>query len=282
MPGITFQVLDCIVTIIAPFPSIRKRINDITVKNEGNDPVRHSFVLRIIRDGDGYRVVNEDQTSPLLTDEVQTVLYLHEWLYKLILFAHRDKVCLHAGCFSSGGKTGIVSGEKNAGKTTVLSALASEGATVFSDEYLLFGGGFFAPVPRAFHLKEKTLDVVPGLRSSCKDLIPYPSHYGGIFFFHDPRAVWDSTDSWPDNGAIFFIREEYQGPSRIEPCSETEMVKLLLTQILQPGAELGSMIKELCRLVSQLKCFLLFPGNLNGIMGVVNHAFNGTTISSKG
>jgi len=262
MPVLTFRVLDCEISVMANSPDLLGRVEDIAVVGNGFKPVRYSLLFRVDEVAGGYLVRFEEQEGPVLPDSEYAALYLHEWIYRQILFCHQGELCLHAGCFSRGGRLGIVSGEKNAGKTTMLCSLAAEGGEVFSDEYLLLGDDALITVPRKFHLKEKTLELVPGLRQISETLVSYPSHYGGRFFFHDPSVPWNYP-SWPEEGIVFFITPYHNGETRIEPCSRTEMVKLLLTQVIHPGSDPGDMIRRMCSLVSRFPCYRVFFGTLD-------------------
>ncbi|MCE5249548.1 hypothetical protein LLG96_04930 [bacterium] len=262
MSVMTFQILDCSISVDSQSPEIQDRLNDIAVEKD-HGPVRHTFVFTVNSEGDGYRILFNDLRSPLFSSAVQTVLNLHEWFYSLVLFHHRDELCIHAGCFSFDGSLGILSGEKNAGKTSILCSLAMQGADVFGDEYILVKNGSFRPVPRKFHLKEKTLDIVPGLKSACAELTPYPSHYGGMFYFYDPAISWEQrTPVRNGSERIFFINPHHGGKPAISACSQTEMVENLLTQILNPGIKSADIIKELCIFVSQRSCYTIYSGNM--------------------
>jgi hypothetical protein len=262
MPGLTFRVLDCEITVTASSPDILGRVEDIAIRSEDREPARHALLFRADTADGGYRIRFEAQESPLLPDAVYAALYLHEWIYQRVLFCHEAEMCLHAGCFSLGGRLGIVSGEKGAGKTTMLCAMAAEGREVFSDEYLLIGDDTLAPVPRKFHLKEKTLELVPGLQQKCESLVSYPSHSGGGFFFHDPCVPW-KRPTRTEEGIIFFIAPDHAGESRIEPCSPTEMAQLLLTQVIHLGGNPGMLIRRMCSLVARFSGYRVHFGTLD-------------------
>jgi hypothetical protein len=72
---------------------------------------------------------------------------------------------LHGGGFVVDGKAFGLFGEKGAGKSTTLAALAMHGVPVLADDLLVLGGGVAQPGARALDLRPDAIEMIAGLEA---------------------------------------------------------------------------------------------------------------------
>jgi hypothetical protein len=71
----------------------------------------------------------------------------------------RGQECFHAGAFVAGDRAWVVRGEREAGKSTLLAALAARGVPVLADDIVIVDAGQVLAGPRCIDLREQ----IPGL-----------------------------------------------------------------------------------------------------------------------
>ena len=80
-----------------------------------------------------------------------------------------------------------VTGDRNAGKTTLLLKMMLDGAEMHCDETVLLHDGLIQTFPRKFYIKEETLQHLPRIREICAAKRSYPAFFGwGPFLFCGP------------------------------------------------------------------------------------------------
>ncbi len=75
------------------------------------------------------------------------------------------RAAFHAGAIAVAGRTWGVIGERQAGKSTLLAAVASEGGVVLADDLLVMAGGDVFCGPRTLDLREEAARWFGGTRS---------------------------------------------------------------------------------------------------------------------
>jgi hypothetical protein len=180
---------------------------------------------------------------------------------------------LHAGSLTLEGRRLLIAGSKGSGKSSLLLKFLTGGAEVHGDENVLFRGGETIPLPRKFHLREGTIELIPELREAAEGLRRYePSSAPPLCFFDptDADRPWRVVAAAAD--AIVFLEPAFGGDSVLVPCPKVEMVQNLLFQTLNLSKEAGPQIGELSRLVEGCACFLLRNGDLGEAANAVRKA----------
>jgi hypothetical protein len=100
---------------------------------------------RVLVDGDGFR-----WTSPMLALDV-----LDAAIRARVSVLAPEHVFIHAGAVEHAGRALVVPGASHAGKTTLVAALVSQGASYLSDEYaVLDADGLVHPYPKPLSVRE--------------------------------------------------------------------------------------------------------------------------------
>ena len=120
------------------------------------------------------------------------------------------------------------------------------------------------PFPRRFHLKPRTLDLVPQL-AALRDTLPaFVTEYGDRVLAFDPGVegfTWEIRPGPVDY--VFFIELNHGAESRIVACSRYQMVQNLMSQTYR-STDAIKRIRVLCRLVDKSKCYTIFLGDVSG------------------
>jgi hypothetical protein len=191
------------------------------------------------------------------------LLQLESTVTEFVARAMEGYTRLHAGSVTLEGRRFLVAGSKGAGKSSLLLKLLIGGAEVQGDENVLFRGEETIPLPRKFHLRDGTLEMVPELKAAAAGLRRYQPVSVPPLCFFDPTDVglpWRVKAAPAD--AIVFLEPAFGGDSILEPFPKVGMVQDLLFQTLNLAEKAGPQIEELSGLVRGCACFRLRNGNL--------------------
>jgi hypothetical protein len=220
---------------------------------------------------DGLIAVHQDGGLVYQDRDIASVLLqLESMISAHAAQAMRGCTRLHAGSVTLGGRRILVAGSKGSGKTTLLLKLLTEGAEVHGDENVLLRGEETIPLPRKFHLREGTLELIEELRTAVAHLRRYLPSFAPPLYFFDPTVVgmpWRATAATA--AAIVFLEPAFGQDSILEPSSKVEMVQNLLFQTLNLSKEAGAQIEDLSRLVRECACFRLRIGDLDAAAAAV-------------
>lgn len=204
----------------------------------------------------------------------KAVLHLHEWVNYRIFCEMEYLPRIHSGCASFNGKRFILAGDKAAGKTTLLCRMLFDGFSVHCDEYVLFDELGVIPYPRKFHLKEGSLVPVPQLEPICRNLKPYPSYFGGNFFFFDPLDAgcqWIITKDRLDT--IIYLQPNHGGKTDLERVPKYLMVRQIMQQIDNFLPDPKEELRNLCKLVDSASCYTLHLGSVEEASKMIKDLF---------
>ncbi|MFT6398494.1 MAG: hypothetical protein ACJAYU_003252 [Bradymonadia bacterium] len=174
---------------------------------------------------------------------------------------------MHAAVMRLDGAGIIVSGDGHAGKSTVATCLLESGAEWGTDDIALFGRVGGAPaiwgVPRAFHLRPRTAEMFPSIRSA-----------GKLSTGYNDESRWEVDLSTALSGRqlrsavlpklIVFPKIVATGETAISPVESAEAVaRLMMTSALVIVEALGRQIEQLsllAEMVSSADCYELTLG----------------------
>lgn len=225
-------------------------------------------------EADGLIQVHHDGSIAYQDREIGGVLLQLESLVTTLAAGAREGYTrLHAGSVTLEGRRFLVAGPKGAGKSSLLLKLLVGGAEVHGDENVLFRGEETIPLPRKFHLRDGTLEMVPELKGTAAGLRRYePSSVPPLCFFDPTNAghPWRVTAAPAD--AIVFLEPAFGGDSVLEPFPKVEMVQSLLFQTLNLAEKAGPQIEDLSGLVRRCASFRLRNGNLEQAVAALRAA----------
>jgi len=271
MGEINLTLYDYSVKIESTSENIIERLNSILLTTESLAQ-DHDTLITVRSEQNGYRVVWENLKSPFLSNEIIATLYIQEWLYRILIYSLKNSFCLHAGFFSGNFSNTIFVGPKGSGKTTILCGMYLNGFKVFSDEFVVIQNKNILPVPRKFHVKEGTIDILSKMKTKCEELIPYPSYFGGSFYFFNPELS-NTNHIHSKKTNIVFISKRSELSPELNTLKHSEMIKLILKEILYTDLNNSTLIKNICHFVSCSSCYILYPGEINKTINLLSTRF---------
>ena len=236
----------------------------IKVRAEQDTPFSGGFLIEVPKVNGRYVIVEEGETLISSTDAEWVTLYVNELVNFRLAHHMRDLLKIHAACGSLGGRRFLLAGKKGAGKTTLITRLLFEGATVHGDENVLVREEEVIALPRNFHLKDGTAPLVPQLGSIWKKLASYPS-YGERFCFFDPSdAGFEWQITWGKVDFIFYLEPNHGGETKINICPKWLMAQNLMLRSSDFDTNPERQIGILCDLIDKSESFTIRNSDLNG------------------
>ena len=185
----SFRLLRNHVVIETDEPALLDRLDDIVVRTEDRLPVSEEISFRLVSEDGLIRVKQNGQILAQEADPELAIRDLHLLINRLVLEPHTEVLKLHAGAATWQERFFLVTGDRNAGKTTLLMKMMLDGAEMHCDETVLLHNNLIQTFPRKFYIKEGTLQHLPRIEEICAAKRSYPAFYGGRFYFADPTDL---------------------------------------------------------------------------------------------
>lgn len=124
-------------------------------------------VVRRLADGHILAMDKDSGTASLYGTRATADRWAHPLLSPVAVTFNRwhGREAYHAGCFVAGDRAWILVGHRNAGKSTLLAALAASGTAVLSDDIVVTDGTFVHAGPRCVDLRQRLPGVSAPLRT---------------------------------------------------------------------------------------------------------------------
>lgn len=139
----------------------------------------------------GYDITEDGDPLRFVSDEFQVLNVLYGRINQRAfeLAAMRGWVRLHAATIDLPGCRTLMAAVSGTGKTTLTCALGLLGVSTPADESVLVREGESIPVPRRFHVKEATRQVLPALLPALEGEPAEVSPELGLVTALDPRRL---------------------------------------------------------------------------------------------
>jgi len=209
-------------------------------------PPRAEMRYRVLRHADGWEVQEEgDRLAVVPTPQAASdAIYVraHRRAFELASLAGWSRV--HALTVDLGTVRVLVVGPSGAGKTTLGLRLLFDGEAVQGDEsVLVHRTGSSLAVPRAFHLKDGTADLVPELRG-----LPPLTRVEDVAVL-DPstvRSPWVLTEAVVDRVVLLDrLPEGRTGAAHVEPVPGPVVLEALVQQAFPVTEGKGELVRTL-------------------------------------
>lgn len=271
-----FQMRELDVTFESSSSSLHAALAHLVNHADDDIPAERSVRFHLAEARDGI-VVTDDREAPRTVPDVNTALVaIHRRLSTLLFAVHERFTALHSGAVTIDGRLVLLTGNRGAGKTTTLIRLAMDGAVFHCDEHVMAGeDGSVRTLPRRLHVKPGALDCLPGIAAACR-AHPLLHLEGGVAFYpldlSDIGLIWRSATRPPD--AIVHLTPAFDEAPAIEPITQIEMVKRLLSQATGSDLDFGRQTADVCGVVRGARCYALRVGALEQTATLVRNTVN--------
>ena len=263
-------MLDTAFTIHTQSEELARRLDFIIHEAEQcHSPLKDASYEFNIRDG--VYEIRRGGNLCFSSDDLPDTIFNLQWLiHKKALKDVTESIRIHAGCGELRGRRFLVSGDKGAGKTTLMVRLLFAGFRIIGDELVLVRNGKATPFPRRFHIKQDSSRLLPELEGLF-DSLPYNrAVYGHKMFSFSPQ---DAGFEWKiDEGdihSIFYLEPNHGGQSRIEACPKFMMVNRIMPMSFLSETADHMKINQLCSIIDRADCYVLHLGDLEGAVSAM-------------
>ncbi|MDQ4090300.1 MAG: hypothetical protein M3163_08355 [Actinomycetota bacterium] len=173
-------------------------------------------------------------------------------------------VPVHGGVVGVGGRRVLVVGTKRAGKTTLMLRLLFDGQQVEGDELVFMRGSEAVCLPRNFHVKPGTRDLVPELEPGW-DALPATSTSDGtvITAFNPTEAGFDWMLLQGPIDTAFVLRPQHRGAAVVRPLTSVELVEAAVSNSFGVSLEGRAVVRACARLLGGVEGFELTVGRVS-------------------
>lgn len=222
-----YQVLDDLLFVLSESPQMSAHIHCF-MKNLETPPSEPTVRLAILQNRNAVDVRDVQLSCPELGLSRSEFLGLNAWIFfrrvfkLLALNPQRPNYVMHASCATGGeGRTALIVGASNSGKTSALIGLLERGYHMVGDDYSLIGfeDGRVAALPVGVTVTNGTLNLFPQLGALSTT---------ECMFFCDGQWQWtiNPADLYPACPAyeryepthLYFLYPDFGGDSIIEEC----------------------------------------------------------------
>lgn len=174
-------------------------------------------------------------------------------------------VRIHAGCGEYNGKRFLVIGDSGVGKTTLMVRLLFEGFKVHGDELAMINEFESFAFPRRFHIKEKSVPLLPQLRNFFNMNSPQISEAveRKIYAFSPSEAGFDWEITKREIAVLFHLEPHRDHETQICSCPKYLMVQKTMPKTFFSLCHDQEKIGRLCKLADRARCFAIQLGSLD-------------------
>jgi HprK-related kinase A len=165
-----------------------------------------------------------DDSEPFEPFPSRLAMPFFEWGLNWCIYEHANEfLIIHSAVVERNGRALVMPALPGSGKSTLCAALVLGGWRLFSDEFALIGAadGRVLPIPRPIGLKEKSIEIIRGLRSGV-ELGPtfIDTRKGDVAHLRPPSESVRRADEPATVGSIIFPRYQAGAQNRLEPLSK--------------------------------------------------------------
>lgn len=184
-------------------------------------------------------------------------------MHRDALAALPDHVRLRAAIGRSAGRTFLIAGPRDSGKTTLALRLLFEGCDVSGDELVLVDDGLAMAFPWRFRVNEPSVALLPQLRRLPAVVARKGALARDWWFATDPTDFGRSWDIAPATvSTVFYLEPNHGARSQAIETGKLDMARRLLAQATAPPSGRRGWIGEIARIVDEARTYLVQFGDL--------------------
>ncbi len=182
---------------------------------------------------------------------------------------------LHAALATIGGRRVLLVGDKGAGKTTLAVRLLVDGFDVEGDEMVVTRDGVALALPRRFHVKPGTAELVPQIADALAASPRAGLDDGTSIVGLDPLDLGHPTRTAPGPvaGAVL-LRANHGAGSTIEPIPTVDLVARCISHVRPGGDSRSQLFATLAALLGQVQGYEMAVGPLDDAVAVLTRVLS--------
>ncbi|MCT7377848.1 PqqD family peptide modification chaperone [Chelativorans salis] len=240
-------------------------------------------LIRVVRGGSGFRIEEEDHQPFCEDSAVSAACCLVAILLNRLVENDADCLCLHAGAVSMGGQTLVFPNTHRAGKSTLATALAFQGAKLVSDDILPLDctGAKIRAIASGVAPRLR-LPLAPslGLRFGFSAWRLAGADDGYYRYIRLPSSSRAPLGARRELGAFIFLERGAEHAKRqLFSVSKASAMRMLLLQNFGTAAPPGTILDRIDRLTDDNPAFLLRYRDLADAVSLLRRHFPGTVAS---
>ncbi len=178
--------------------------------------------------------------------------------------SHPASPTIHGATVLIDGRRFVLTGDKGAGKTTLMLSLLAAGHEVEGDEHLVLEPDGVIARPRTLRVKPGSLRLVRGLPQGLEQTPTIEIWEGGLIHAVSPALFGRPWVVRPGRlDGIIFIAPNHGGRSVIARLSPNAAFQRLMRSVIFPGVSVLSETVRVRRLVTEAPAFELRLGDLS-------------------
>jgi hypothetical protein len=210
-------------------------------------------ICRIVEDGNVLQQQLHDRA---------VIEFLYGHLFERSVRDYLTAPVVHAACLRRDGRRLLLVGAKGTGKTTLTLRLMLAGYEIEGDENVFLHGGGAVARPRALHVKQSALRLVPEFADAISRCPFLEDYHGQRIYNVDPRCVgsrWRISSGRVD--LVILLRPNHGGYSSIRPVSSLALVQEIMPETGFPSNGRGAAVGTLASMCAQARGFDLSLGD---------------------
>lgn len=225
----------------------------------------YSFEESLVRlevAGDICRIVENGKVLQRQFHDRAVIEFLYGHLFEKSIQDYPDAPIIHAACLRRDGRRLLLVGAKGSGKTTLTLRLMLAGYEIEGDENVFLHGDGAVARPRALHVKQSALRLVPELANAISQRPFFEDYLGQRIYNIDPRCVGSPWRiGYGPVDLVILLRPNHGGSSSIRPVPSMALVREIMPETAFPPSGRGAAVGALVSMCARARGFDLSLGD---------------------
>jgi len=249
MPVLDFQILACRVLVNFEDSRIGDALRYLVQGATQHFEIKQEFSYHIHGNGP-WLIWEEGDFVQTAKTPAGVVNIVYQRIYKRVIerMVLSGWISIHGAMATINGASFLMIGNKGAGKSTLAMKLLQSGYEVHGDEMVFISNDHGVSLPRAFHLKKGTAELVRDTFDRQASVPEVESGPHKIQAFDPSLAGFDWNIVVRPIDAVVLIEPNHGEKSSLETMSSFEIIRHLANQAFESGETPGHLIREISSL----------------------------------